>query len=381
MSILQSYIFRQVAGPFLVIVAGLAMVAIFTQGLAQLDVITDQRQSGLAFVWVTLLGVPLLMSLILPLALFFAVAFAINRMHSESELVVAQAGGVSNWQIASPVLKLATVAALAHLAINTIVQPAAYKEMRETLFDMRGDLAASLVRPGEFSQTAERLVVYARDRRGNGDLRDIVLVDRTNPNRPTYYVAATGRILSQNNQPAFFMNDGQIVQPKREGGEDVLEFTSYTFDLGPFLPVSGEVEFKPSDRTLGELFYPDLTYFYDQKNRDAFMAEGHHRLSGPLLNYAMALIALVGLLGGQFSRRGYGMRIAIAASVALLVRVLGLGIQAAAARDPALNIAQYVFPLLVCAIALAMLLSGRRRKPASAPTPTPVARTLTPEPA
>jgi len=370
MTTLQAYIFRQTGMPFLVIVAGLALVAVFTQGLAQLDVIVEQRQSGLAFAWVTVLGVPLLMSLILPLALFFAVIYAINRMHSESELVVASAGGVSPWQIASPVMKLAAIAALAHLAINTVIQPAAYKEMRSTLFAMRGDIAASLVRPGEFSTAADGLVVFARERRANGELQEVLLVDRTNPARPTYYVAATGRVLMLDNKPGFFLNDGQIVQPKKDGGEDVLEFASYTFELGPFLPVPEAIILKPSDRTLGELFYPDLTYFYDQQNAETFKAEAHHRLSAPLLNFAMALIALVGLLGGEFSRRGYGVRIAWASAAALLVRVFSLGIQAACARNDDLNPMQYAFPVLVCAIGLALLLwSGSAKAPKARASP------------
>lgn len=360
MTTLQAYIFRQTLTPFLVILAGLALVAVFTQGLAQLDVITDQRQSGFAFAKVTVLGVPLLISLILPLALFFAVAFAINRMHSENEIVVAQAAGMTTWQVASPVIKLATVAAVAHLALGALVQPAAYKEMRRTLYDMRLDVAASLVRPGEFSTAAKDLVVFARERRGNGDLKDVLLVDNRNPTRPTYYIAATGRVLMIEDKPGFFLNDGQIMQPKSEGGEDVLEFTSYTFELGPFLPTPGGIVLKASDRTLGELFYPDSTYFFDQNNAVQFQAEGNHRLSSPLLNFAMALIALVALLGGEFSRRGYGLRIAIAAAVALLVRMIGLGIQAACARDASLNIAQYIFPILVATLALVLLLRTKR---------------------
>jgi lipopolysaccharide export system permease protein len=361
MTTLQAYIFRQTLTPFLVILSGLALVAVFSQGLAQLDVIVEQRQSGLAFAWVTILGVPLLMSLILPLALFFAVAFALNRLHSESELVVAQAGGMSNWQIAAPIFKLATVAALAHLAIGALIQPAAYKEMRQTLFDMRKDIASALVRPGEFSTAAKDLVVFAKERRANGDLIDVLLVDRKNPDRPVYYAAATGRVLMVNDKPGFLLNNGQIIQPKKEGGEDVLEFASYTFELGPFLSTPESLVLKASDRTLGELFYPDMTYFFDQSNAQQFLAEGHYRLSAPLLNYAMALIAIVGLLGGEFSRRGYGQRIAIAAGVALLVRVISLGVQAACARNPELNPLQYAFPILVIGVGLAMLLGGARK--------------------
>jgi lipopolysaccharide export system permease protein len=380
MTTLQGYIFRQTLFPFLVILAGLALIALFTQGLAQLRVITDQQQSGLEFLWVTLLGVPLLMNLIMPLALFFAVVYAINRMHSESELVVAQAGGVSHWQIASPILKLATIAALAQLTIGALVQPAAYKEMREALFAMREDIAASLVRPGEFSDRAQGLIVFARERRGNGELRDVMLIDRKDPQRPITYVAATGRVMMIKDQPGFFLNDGQIIQPKRDGGEDVLEFSSYSFPLTGFLDAPETIVLKSSDRTLGELFFPDLTYFFDQQNQESFRAEGHHRLAGPLLNFGMALIALVGLLGGEFSRRGYGMRIAMAAAAALIVRVLALGIQAAAANDEALNPVQYLFVLAVIGIALVMLIAPRMRHRTRTRTqPAPAA--LSPEPA
>lgn len=380
MNTLQGYIFRQTITPFLVILAGLALVALFTQGLAQLQVITDQQQSGLEFLWVTILGVPLLMNLIMPLALFFAVVYAINRMHSESELVVAQAAGVSNWQIASPILKLAAIAALAQLTIGALVQPAAYKEMRQALFAMREDIAASLVRPGEFSDRAKNLIVFARERRGNGELRDVMLIDRTDANRPITYVAATGRVTMIRDQPGFYLNDGQIIQPKRDGGEDVLEFSSYSFPLTGFLDTPETIVLKSSDRTLGELFYPDLTYFFDLQNQESFRAEGHHRIAGPLLNFAMAMIGLVGLLGGEFSRRGYGMRIAAAAGVALVVRVLALGIQAASANDAALNPLQYLFPLVVIAIAAVMLLAPRWSRRARAQAP-PTAAALKPEPA
>jgi methionyl-tRNA formyltransferase len=42
----------------LAILGGLTGLALLTQGLAQLDTIVDDRRSGLAFLWITLLAVP-----------------------------------------------------------------------------------------------------------------------------------------------------------------------------------------------------------------------------------------------------------------------------------------------------------------------------------
>ena len=355
MKSLQAYVFKQVLIPLLAILAGLAGVAILTQGLNQLDIIVDQRQSTLAFAWVTILSLPQLISLILPLAVFFAVTYAVNRMHTESELAVAFAAGVSPWQIISPVMKLAAVAALAHLAVNLLIQPASYREMRATVHQMRTDFAASLVREGEFTTPADGLTFYAREVNAGGVLRDVFIDDRRNANRPTTYTARLGLIVTAAGKPAVVMRQGQIQQPKSDGSIDLLDFDQYTLELGGFVNPDEDWILKPSDRFLAELFHPDLTYHYDQSNVNRFLAEGHHRLSGPLLDFALALIALAGLIAGDFSRRGYSFRIAVASAIALFVRIFALGIEAACVDAPALNPLQYMFPLFVCGVALWML--------------------------
>ena len=355
MKSLQAYVFRQVLFPLLAILGGLAGVAILTQGLNQLDIIVDQRQSTLAFAWVTILSLPQLISLILPLAVFFAVTYAVNRMHTESEIAVAFAAGVSPWQIISPVMKLAAIAALAHLAVNVLIQPASYREMRQTVHEMRTDFAASLVREGEFTTPADGLTFYAREVNAGGVLRDVFIDDRRNISRPTTYTARLGLIVTAAGKPAVVMRQGQIQQPKSDGSIDLLDFDQYTLELGSFANADEEYILKPSDRFLAELFWPDLTHHYDQTNVDRFLAEGHHRLSGPLLDFALALVALAGLITGDFSRRGYGGRIAVAAAIAIVVRVSALGIEAACVDTPALNPLQYGFPLAVCLVALWML--------------------------
>ena len=115
--------FRQALGPLLAILGALAAIAILTQGLNQLDIIITNRRAGFAFAWVTMLALPQLISLILPMAVFIAVVYALNRMQSESEVAVLYGAGVSRQRIARPIMQLAVLAALAHLAINVVIQP------------------------------------------------------------------------------------------------------------------------------------------------------------------------------------------------------------------------------------------------------------------
>jgi lipopolysaccharide export system permease protein len=373
MNTISAYVFRQSLGPLLAILGALAAIAILTQGLNQLDIIITNRRAGFAFAWVTILALPQLISLILPMAVFIAVVYALNRMHSESEIAVLYGAGVSRQRIARPIIQLAVLAALAHLAINVVVQPWAFKERRETFYALRTDIASSLVEEGSFTYPSEDLTLYARSRGGGGELRDMLIDDaRTDPS--ITYTARAGAIATIDGKPAIVMRDGQIQRQNEDGGVDVLDFDRYVLQFEGVFDEPELFYLKASDRTLFQLFFPDRTAHFDQRNIEQFLAEGHSRLASPLLNIALAMIALAGVLVGEFSRRGYGRRIMWASIIALLVRLSALATQAAAADDPELNALQYAVPLVVIAVC-AMMLTGRSaRKKRAALGPSVLAR-------
>ena len=357
MNTISAYVFRQALGPLLAILGALAAIAILTQGLNQLDIIVTNRRAGFAFAWVTLLALPQLISLILPMAVFIAVVYALNRMHSESEIAVLYGAGVSRQRLARPIIQLATIAAVAHLVINVIVQPWAFEERRKVFYDLRTDIASSLIEEGSFTYPAEGLTLYARSRGGGGELRDLLINDgRTEPG--ITYTARAGAIVTVDGAPAIVMRDGQVQRQTEEGSVDVLDFDRYVLKFDGVFEEPDLFFLKASDRTLFDLVFPDKTSHYDQRNVDEFLAEAHGRLAAPLLNIALALVALVGVLTGEFSRRGYGRRIMWASIIALVIRLAALMTQAAAADEPQLNAVQYALPLAVIVVA-SMLLGGK----------------------
>lgn len=362
MNTISAYVFRQALGPLLAILGALAAVAILTQGLNQLDIIVNNRRAGLAFAWVTLLTLPQLLSLILPMAVFIAVVYAINRMHNDSEVAVLFSAGMSRGQIARPIIQLAVLAALAHLAINVVIQPWSFAERRETFYELRTDLASSLVQEGSFTFPNQDLTLYARERGGGGELRDLLIND-ARPEHDITYTARAGVIVTIEGQPAIVMRDGQVQRQVEDGSVDVLDFDRYVLQLGvATLDDDDFFYLKASDRTLHQLFYPDLTAHYDQRNIDRFIAEAHARLSAPLLNIALALIALAGVLTGEFSRRGYGRRIMIATIIALIVRLSALVTQSIATDEPDLNALQYLVPIFVIIGAIVVMRGRAPRK-------------------
>jgi lipopolysaccharide export system permease protein len=348
MNRIQSHLFESILQAVLMIIGGLVLMALLAQGLAQTDLILENRQSALTYFYIVMLGAPQIVALLTPLALFVASIWALNRIHKDSEIVVAQAAGMTRWQVASPILRLAVLCAVLHLGVNLWVQPTAQRTLRETVAVARADLAAALIRPGQFTNN-ERLTFYAREQI-DGELRGVMISDMTDPEFPTDILARSAALIEFEGKPTLLLRDAVSQQLDENDQLSVLEFDEYMFDLSNFMKEESGLNLKASDKFLHELFFIDRTNFFELKDADKLLSEGHARLTTPLLSIVMALISVFAVLGGDFSRRGYDRRIAIAGAGAILVIIVQLSLQSAAADDPALNSAQWIWPLGLIAV-------------------------------
>lgn len=352
MRLIDRYLLRQLLGPTVLATAALAAVALLSQSLSALDIIVSQRQSALVFLKITVLAMPQLINMVLPIAVFVAGLVALNRLHTEQEIVVCFAGGMSRWRVVAPALRLACVIALIALALNLWVQPAAQREMRQTLFNVRTDLASTLIREGEFTAPAPGLTVYAQTVDTGGLIHNLFIHQEESGGGASTYTADQGRMAQRHGKPVLIMQKGSRQEFSKAGVLNFLSFDEYIFDLSPFMASDELIHYKPSDRYLHELMFPDLQQDWEQKNRLKLLAEGHARLATPLYNIAFMALALSAIIGGVFSRLGYGRRIAMIGAAAVGVRILGFIAQAACEEEAWLNLLQYAIPLLATWAAL-----------------------------
>ena len=352
MRLIDRYLLRQLLGPTVLAVLALTTVALLSQSLSALDLIVEQRQSALVFLKVTLLAMPQLINLVLPIAVFVAALVALNRLHTEQEIVVCFAGGMSRWRVISPAMRLAASVAFLALVLNLFIQPAAARAMRDELFQVRTDLAATLVREGEFTEPAPGLTVYAQSVDANGDFRNLFIHQTKSDGSATTYMADRGHLAKRLGRPVLILRNGSTQAFSNQGVLNYLTFDEYAFDLAPLANTDELVHYKPSDRYLHELFFPDLTQDWERRNRKGLLAEGNARLATPLYDIAFMAMALSAIIGGGFSRMGYGRRIAITSAAAAAVRVLGFIVQAACESSAWLNVLQYALPVAATAVAL-----------------------------
>ena len=366
---LHRYILRQLAGPFLFFRLSLTGVVWITQSLRFVDLIINKGLPPGPFFYMTLLILPGVLTIILPVALFSAVLYTYYRLGTESELVVMSSAGMSMQAVMRPALVAAGVLTLASYVLTLFLMPAGYREFRIMKTELRSNLSYILLQEGSFNTIGNRLTVYIRERRTGGVLRGILVHDNRDPRRPITMMAESGALTHTDSGPRFVMVNGNRQQIDQASGRlSMLYFDKYTLDLSQFVTDAGQRWYDGNERYLHELLFPGNTKD-DLRNANKFMAEAHDRIVSPLYCIVFTLIVLAAIFGGEFNRRGYGWRVVMAIVATILVRLFGVAFVNLAAKLPLLT--PLIYLNVVLAIAASIYVMTRRSRSLNAPLARP----------
>src|SRR6202021_1285304 len=111
MTAIDRYILRTTLTSFAIVVVTLTGVIWITQALRDIDLMTSQGQTILTFLGVTSLVIPSLLSIIAPIALMIAVSHTLNKLATDSEIIVINAAGMSPFRLFRPFLYATCVVA------------------------------------------------------------------------------------------------------------------------------------------------------------------------------------------------------------------------------------------------------------------------------
>ncbi len=367
MLFVQRYLFKELLVPTLAATAALTGVAVLSGSLQLLTIVVSQRQAAWLFLRLVSLTIPNLIGFVLPISAFVATLFTVNKLHTEQEIVVCFAAGMSRWQVASPALRLCAWAAMTMLVINLWLAPLCGRISREELFKARTDLVGSLVKEGQFSESPSGLTVYAQRVDAENRLHNLFIHQLRQDHSSATYDAKSGIIVRKGGTPVLVMRQGSNEQFSPTGVLNYLKFDEYTLDLTPYVDTADVLAYKPSDMYLHELVFPDPHAHQNKPLLKKMAAEWNSRLTSPLYIPLFVLFALIAVLGGGFSRLGYARRIGIAALLALVVRLLGVTVQALCESTPALDILQWLVPLVGVYYAARTLFKPGRTASAAAP--------------
>lgn len=356
LSSLNLYILRQTTTPFLFALVATTAIVWATQSLTRLDIIVDHGQGLAKFAWLTVLILPSLLAVVIPFALFGATLYTLHRLHSDSEIAVAFAAGVSRLRIAAPILLLTAIGAGATLWINLDLMPRSYRELKREIFDMRADFASAILRAGEFTTFVDGFTVYVERTDGEGQFIGLLINDYRDRENSSTYLAERGVVRETPSGPVLYLLNGVAQRPDAGTGRmGSVSFERLALNLSDFGSAADGFQMELTERYLGELLHPDLAKDWDRDNAGRLVAEGHARLAAPLYAVAYALMAIAALIGGSYSRQGYGARIVIACVGAIGLRVVGFLVQSLAAST---GVYWLVYtPMAIVAVISALLLT------------------------
>ena len=353
----------------------LVLVAVYwiNRAVGLFDTLIADGQSLGVFLEFTALSLPRVIQTVLPVSTFVAAVYVINRMITESEMVVLQTSGLSALRLLRPVATYGLVVAVIVGALAHVLVPAARTQFIERSTQVEEDLGARLLRDGQFLHPAPGVTLYIREITDLGEFRDLFLQDRADPQTEITYTARTALLVRREAGPRLLMFDGMAqtlqVDTRRLS---IVEFEDFTYDLGALTEDQSREElnlFEMSTPTL-LLGGPDVAQRH-ATTLAAMRYEGHERIALQLFVLVVPLIGAAALMQGRFSRFGIWPRILLAVLLVVPLEIVRNWLEGAASADTRLSGLVYLQPGLAALFAAGLTLRAmrsarprRRRRPA-----------------
>ena len=359
MGSIDRYIFRATFSAFLVVLITLTAIIWVTQALRDIDIMTSQGQTILVFIGITGLIIPLLVLVIAPIALLIAVAHVLNKMSTDSEIIVLNASGMSPWVLFRAFMMVAVVVALFVTVVSAYFAPKGLRMLRDWLTEVRADVVSTVVQPGRFTPLESGVTLYIRERAHNGQLLGIFLDDRRNPKERLTVLSESGELLD-NKKGTFLVLQNGILQRHEVNQRDpaMVSFERYAFDLSQFAGGAQAVTYSIRERYLWQLLFPSPTDKFYIEQPGQFRAELHDRLMAPLYPLAFVVIAFAYLGAPRTNRQSRSVSMAGAIGGVALLRLIGFASTVFGASLPWMLALPYLATALAFGLGLYVISSG-----------------------
>ncbi len=294
----------------------LVLVAVFwiNRAVRLFDRLIGDGQTALVFLEFSALGLPRLITTVLPIATFAAAIYVTNRLSNESELTVMMSTGTSPWRMARPVAVFGIISALLMSLLSHLLVPVASQQLAEREVEISKNITSRLLTEGEFLSPAPGVTFYTRTVGQDGVLRDVFLSDRRGADERMIYTAAQAYLVRNGAGTSLIMVDGlaQRLTPQNMS-LSTAKFEDFSFDITTLIRRDAQsavgLPYLTSDQLISDW---DGIAARLNTTPGAVAEELHGRFARSSFCFVTALIGFATLLVGGFSRFGVKREIVIA---------------------------------------------------------------------
>lgn len=358
MGSIDRYIFKTTLSSFALVLVSLTGVIWITQALRGIDLMTSQGQTIVTFLGITGLVIPALVLIIAPIALMIAISHTLNKLATDSEIIVMNAAGFSPFRLFYPFLYATCVVAALVAFIAAYLAPDGMRRIKQWDAEITADVLTNILQPGRFAQLDQNLTIRIRERLPGGVLGGIFVDDRRDPQERVTIVADHGTVLKNENGSYLVLEDGNLERfevGKRDPA--LVVFQRYAFDMSKFSQ-GRDVTLGIRERYLWELIWPDEKDPVYQQLSGQFRAELHDRFMAPIYPFAFAALTFAFLGAPRTTRQSRNFSIGGSVFAVFGLRMVGFACSVVTVKTPLAALVQYAMLFGGIGIGLWMIIGG-----------------------
>ncbi len=316
------YMLSQLMVTFGVFALVLVLVYWINRAVRLFDQIIASGESATVFLELSVLTLPNVIKLVVPVAAFAATVYVVNRLSNESELVIVQSTGFSPWRLARPVLFFGLIVAAFVALLAHVLVPASLARLADRQDEIAENVTARLLVEGRFLHPSDGVTFYIARISPEGELFDLFLSDARTPNRRVAYNAERALLVRGETSPKLLMFDG-MMQNFDETSErlSTTRFDQFTLDIANLLDAPSGAPARLSEIHTSDLLTATPELLAETRSTlPKALYEAHGRVTQSLLCITAPLLGFASLLLGGFSRFGVWRRIIGAVVVLVLLQ-------------------------------------------------------------
>lgn len=296
----------QLTGPFAIFALILIGVYWVGRAIGLFDQLIGDGQSVVVFIEIMILFLPQVIAIVLPVVTFAAAIYVANRLHSESELVVVQAAGVSPLSMLKPFFVFGLLIAIFAGVLSHFLVPLSAVLLEDRQAELSRDMASRLIVGGRFIHPSDNVTFFVREVGADGALKDLFLHDQRAEGRDITYTAHKAILFRQDDDARLVMFDGLIQTfDENENLLSKIQFDEFVFDIGTLTGAKSGVRRRIKEYSTLEALSPTPAMLAATgASVSDFVSEAHQRIEQPLQSLIYPMVGFAVLLLGGFSRFG-----------------------------------------------------------------------------
>lgn len=267
-----------------------------------IDLILKSRESFSTFFRLSLLAIPDLVTILLPLTIVLGIVSVYTRLQNDNELPSLSACGYNPWALAKPALTVGLLGTFLVYFINVFVLHSSFRQIRDVEHRLKNTLPNLMVKQGVFNTFGD-LTIYVQRKKGKQHLEGVLAYGRQKGDMPYTMIAQEGNFFVKDGRPTLVLRSGNRQTQDKDGRLSIVYFDETVVDLSEPTQDKAERPKKPYELSLKELAF-QTRQSDSPESRQRLVAEAFQRLITPWYSLIFAALVLACFFRQEFRRGG-----------------------------------------------------------------------------